>query len=742
MVATLLLVSFQDTQQQSREDRQKDVIKKLYTEAQKHLVSVSIYLKEKSRVEKMEKDEELYDEDERHIDYLRENRQTLDIFGVVIDSKTVLIPDNGLTKADIDKIIATDSSGKTFECETSDVMQDYDAVMLKPTNDAAINVEAVGFSPVDRSAFALGNYYYAAYMEKADEALHINVAPYIVTNAAFETDRSTMFLADKLVGGALIADESGNIVGIALDEYLWIDGGRDSFIGKNIVTSNRISFANLEDSYKKIETELSAGIKELNIYLREDKSDYGSRYRSNEKDPSSKLTFFGAVIDKNGTIFIPCTLDRDDVQKIEEVALIDKDGVSDRKVTCKFVGLFKELGGIVVKADDNTGLLPPSIDYSIKSIEAGKLFFSLLYSKKLGKNAATVGYNRVLRTTRSVNNILTQVPKKDIKVGSFVVNDAGSVVGVFSIQKKEEDIEELAAQSTALRKSYSRNNVYSETDKRIFLFSELKGVFENLEPHFDKKAVPLTKKESSKVVWLGVEFQGLGKSLSKHLGIESQTNDGKKGLLVTTVYPNSPAELLGVVPGNILLTINVAGRNDAIDLAVNEDLTYYRYGNYSYGRRSGGDTPPPWKDQMNYLNLLLTEIGSGKSISLKYLSGNEIKEGKLTTEDAPITFDGADKYKDEEFGFTVKDLTYEVKQFQRFTNNTSGVVVSKVEPGSKAEVAKVPQYSVIKRVNSTVVKDIKHFEVMFDEFKRGKEKSITLEVVFLGQTKLLDIGKE
>lgn len=272
LVATLLLVSFQDSQQ-SREDKQKEVIKKLYAEAQKHLVGISIYLKEKSRVEKMEKDDELYDDDERHIDYLRENRQTLDIFGVVIDSKTILIPDNGLTKADIDKITAKDSSGKTFECEISDVMQNYDAVVLKPTNDATINVEAASFSPVDKSAFALGNYYYAAYMEKVDETLHINVAPYIVTNATFETGKSTMFLADKLINGALVADESGSVVGIALDEYLWIDGERDSFVGENIVTNNRVSIANLEDSYKKIETGLSAGIKELNIYLREDKSD-------------------------------------------------------------------------------------------------------------------------------------------------------------------------------------------------------------------------------------------------------------------------------------------------------------------------------------------------------------------------------------------------------------------------------------------------------------------------------------
>jgi serine protease Do len=233
-------------------------------------------------------------------------------------------------------------------------------------------------------------------------------------------------------------------------------------------------------------------------------------------------------------------------------------------------------------------------------------------------------------------------------------------------------------------------------------------------------------------VWLGVEYQELDKNLAESLGIQERdlTNEGKRGMLLTDVYPGSPAEKMGLKADDVLITLTPEG-GSAIDLAPEND----RFDRYRY--RPEGYTP--WRPRKNYLTSLLTSLGPGKKATFTYLRGAEKKTADVVLEQSPVDYDTSEKFKDDALGFTVKELTYEVRYFQKLEANAGGVVVAKIESGSKAEVAKMQMLSIVTRVNGAAIKDLAHFKEMLEKTRAEKAKTITFTVQTFGQTRLVDL---
>jgi hypothetical protein len=452
-------------------------------------------------------------------------------------------------------------------------------------------------------------------------------------------------------------------------------------------------------------------------------------------------------LNKDGSIFIPYSIDRDLVKKIEEVNLVK----GDKKIAVKFGGLFKEWGGLLLHAD------PKDISFSAdlfnltsKELTKGEMWFSVTMAEKFGKIQAEASPNRVYRRGKGVRDVVYPMPRWTLRTGTWIVSFDGKLTGIFTLEKKDEDIEDTARDSS-MRKYYSFDYTYSpyglkgrsESESRLFMLSELWGKLAEPSAHFDGKAVPVTKKEEGIRVWLGVEYQSMGKRLAELMNIEKATKDGKQGLLVTHVYPESPAEKLGLKLEDILLSIKVDGKDREIDLTLEG---WSSYGPYS--SRSPWDyrmldrySIVSWRSQKNYLNTLLTEVGEGKKINLKYLRSGEEKLTEIVLERAPVDFEHADKYKDDDLGLTVKELTYEVRAFQKLDKDAAGVVVAKIESGSKAEVAKLDHFAIILKVNGVRVAGLQQFRQQIETWKKTDAKSITLEVLRYGQTRFVDIEK-
>ena len=174
--------------------------------------------------------------------------------------------------------------------------------------------------------------------------------------------------------------------------------------------------------------------------------------------------------------------------------------------------------------------------------------------------------------------------------------------------------------------------------------------------HFDPFARPMSRKEELRPAWLGVEFQPMTPALARALDAENATRGGARGLLVTDVYDASPAARNGIKPGDILLSIGLQGFAGEIDLAVPAGS--------GEGRRS--DTQGRlWRPTVNYLTVLLTQIGPGREARLRLLQGKKENTLDFTVEKAPDDFDNADQYQETSIGLTVRELTYEVRKVLR-----------------------------------------------------------------------------
>ena len=103
----------------------------------------------------------------------------------------------------------------------------------------------------------------------------------------------------------------------------------------------------------------------------------------------------------------------------------------------------------------------------------------------------------------------------------------------------------------------------------------------------------------------------------------------------------------------------------------------------------------PGGRRYNYLTDLLTRIGPGREVRLKVLRDKKEIVVPLALEKAPDDFDNADQFQDDSLGLTVRALTYEVRKLLRLPADAPGVVVSEVQPGSKAAVGQIQLYEII-----------------------------------------------
>ena len=66
-------------------------------------------------------------------------------------------------------------------------------------------------------------------------------------------------------------------------------------------------------------------------------------------------------------------------------------------------------------------------------------------------------------------------------------------------------------------------------------------------------------------------------------------------------------------------------------------------------------------------------------------------------------------------GVTARDMTYELRRYYQRPEGEPGVVVSKIESGSKASVAGVKPYELITAVNDQPVADVAEFEAQLKD---------------------------
>jgi hypothetical protein len=694
----------------------------------KAFVAVDVHLRKKTRLEKADLDDEAQDVELQRLAQLAEADQPLETWAVAVEKGLLLMPERGLRTEGVERIDCLDASGTRFEAKLHAVGRNFDFVLLKPTTP--LEFIPLAFSEWTRPA--LGESFHVTWAERTEGRWHLNVSPYIQTNAPLVPEKG-WFCLDVLRTGSVVGDAKGAPVGVALDQHLWVrDDGRSSFLGKAILADERLT--DLDARTAALRKPLGDAVKRIEITLRADRPQ--ERYMPAEDPRAGRLTVFGVLLDAKGTLLVPDGLPRETVRRIEDITVTD----GDRTVPAAFVASFRSFGGLLLRAEGLAG--KPTVDLAAAPPPPGALFLTAAVDDRFGRSRIRFDYNRLFRVERGLGGVDRLRPRFRIRGGSLLLDLEGKVVGFATADKKEEDLDELAMEAARERfGAYERLRTGFIPDhlRRLVFFSEVAAALADPAAHADAKAVPMTKRDEKRLVWLGVEYQELSKPLAEALRIQERdlSNDGRRGLLVTEVYADSPAEKAGIQADDVLLSVRPEGEA-ARDLVAEADrfsAGFPRGGRTGMGRGPAADQL--WKPTKNYLTSMLTEIGAGRKVSFDVLRGREKRAVAITLELAPPDTETAERWKDDVLGLTVKELTYEVRHFQKLERGQTGVLVVRVESGGRADIAKLPALSIVTRVNGEPVRDLAHFKAMV-----ASSRGLTLTTILLGQTKLVELSRE
>jgi S1-C subfamily serine protease len=723
LAAALLLLAALPAVATAQEDREG--VRKTYETLRPSTVGIEISLRRKTRLEKSEHADAAPDAETQRLFQLAENGQLLETWGVVVAPDLILMADKRLKASDVERIRVRDASGASFDAEFGPVGRRHDFVLLKPVGAPGLTPLAFG----EWSPPKLGETFHVTYADFADGAWQLNVSPYIMTNAPL-APAEDWFCLDQLRPGSVVSDARGVPVGIALDAYLWVrKDGRSSFLGKALLADERVG--DLEDRAAELRGRLAENLHRIEISFKAEPAP--SRFMPSDES-RARAVVFGVPVDDQGSLFVAEDLPRDQVRRIEDLWVQD----GDTRREARFVGLWKDVGGFLVQVPGLKTRPLPALDGAAPP--PGDLFFSATLEDRFGRVRIRIEPNRIFRLDRGLAGAPRLHPRRRIPPGSLLLDFEGRLVGYATLDRKEEDLEELAAEASRDRFGFGRlgSGYVPEHLRRLLYFSERVGQFAP-GPHFDPRAVPVSRKADKGLVWLGVEFQEMSKPLAEALGIQDRelSNDGRRGLLVTELYPGSPAERAGIRVDDVLLCVAV-GEGSARDLVGEQDRFGLagRLGMMGLGERRPGSLIP-WKGTSNYLNTFLSGLGAGAQARFEVLRGREKRLVTIELEKAPVDYESADRHKDEVLGFTVKELTYEVRYYQKLDPAVTGVVVSRVESGSKSDVAKLPALSIITRVNDAAVRDLAHFKSLTEALR-----TVTLTTVSHGQTKLIELSRD
>jgi len=191
-------------------------------------------------------------------------------------------------------------------------------------------------------------------------------------------------------------------------------------------------------------------------------------------------------------------------------------------------------------------------------------------------------------------------------------------------------------------------------------------------------------KSSGEVIrgWLGVGIQDISKQVAEYYGIKSE-----KGVLVTEVFPDDPADKAGIEPQDIILSIN------GIEVGTSREITS-----------------------------MIADLGVGETVKIKALRNGKTRTFSVKIakrEETRISARSTRKEKQTELGISVENVTPEIAR--RFNlKEAKGVIVSAVEPDSKAKEAGVRKLDIIKEINHKSIATVSDLNKVISEIKKDE----------------------
>ena len=199
--------------------------------------------------------------------------------------------------------------------------------------------------------------------------------------------------------------------------------------------------------------------------------------------------------------------------------------------------------------------------------------------------------------------------------------------------------------------------------------------------------------------WLGVRIQTVTEDLASSLGL-----DRPYGALVASVIPNSPAEKAGIKPGDVILDFNGSEVTEMRKLPRLVAET----------KVNSKSNVTIWRNEKKKsLKVVIAEMKEEEK---------EVKESKEKTDSEMLKSDYF-----EQLGITLSSITQDVRMRQNIPENVSGLLVTKVEQNTDAEIKGIRPGDIIQQINQVSINDINAFRKIISSLK-GSKKGVLLLV--------------
>ena len=594
-----------------------------------------------------------------------------------------------------------------------------------------------------------------------DEKNHISVRPCSCGLTWSGTATSYCLQVPSFYQVAILCDAVGQPVGVTTEREIDLGSAASTWQGGDLLADPGISVEQQQQLEDKLEEVFAANTYEITVTFRpesrEDDYDFGRRYRYD--DPYSRrggqeqlLYGLGVAGDR---LLVPAMLPAELVAGIDTISV----RIDDRDVPARFGGALKQCSAMVIELE--AGQLPRIASFATDAkLARNEPFWGVSVREMAGKEVRARYTRWIAKRQGYADKWYRTVDRSlPLRVGSWLVDRQGRLAGLCARMRHEHDRLEsylmgdryrsyrnpsyLAAQFMG-GMGYDPSRRGSET--RLFESGELTAMLSDLPAGYDEHIRHVSKDEQKRRVWLGIEYTGLSKEMVKQMDLREPTEDGRLGMMINRVYRSSPAAGAGLVEGDILLTMTVPGAPWPIELTVDEREDYGRpdFGEEDIPEefRAMGYRMPrrrPWPSRGNALTEMLKDIGLGTRVSIRYLHNGQIQEKDFVIEQAPRDMLSAAKYKNDSLGLTVKDLTYEVRAALRLDENEKAVVITEVEQGTAAALARINEYELIRAVDGKSVHDVESFEKLITEAQEAEKESVRLTIEYMGKTRLADL---
>jgi serine protease Do len=187
--------------------------------------------------------------------------------------------------------------------------------------------------------------------------------------------------------------------------------------------------------------------------------------------------------------------------------------------------------------------------------------------------------------------------------------------------------------------------------------------------------------------WLGVAIQPITPELAKSFGLKDE-----KGALIAQVYQGSPADEAGFKSGDVVVEFEGKKIEEPYDLSM-------RVGRTKVGEK-----------------VKVKVLRKGEEETLK------VKIGKVDSDKFSGVAKGdwdEDRGKADALGLVVRQLSLSDKRQLDLPQNFEGVVATRVEPHSSAEMSDIRSGDIVREINGKTVKTVEDYKKATKSFKKG-----------------------